>query len=170
PLMQPEFLLALLNRCRYEDIQTAVDTTCHARTDVVQRVAEAANLFLCDIKHMDSEKHERYTGARNELILENIKMLARAGRRIRVRIPIIPGFNDDPRNVERTAEFVRSLRTVRGIDILPYNRGGLEKSVRLTADAQGFASLLRAIPPANGRMEEIAGALRTHGFEVKIGG
>ncbi len=170
PLMQPEFLLALLNQCRAEDIHTAIDTTCHARSDLVRRVADVANLFLCDLKHMDSDKHERYTGVPNELILDNIRMLAKDGRRMRIRVPIVPGFNDDADNIERTARFARSLRTVRRIDILPYNRGGLEKSVRLTAEAQDFASLLRTRPPGNGTMEEIANTLRGYGFEVKIGG
>jgi len=166
PLMQPEFLLALLNQCRSEDIHTAVDTTCHAQAGLVRRVAEVANLFLCDVKHVDSDRHERYTGVRNELILDNIRMLAEAGKRMFIRVPIIPGFNDDAENIESTAQFVRSLRTVARIDILPYNRGGREKSVRLTDEFD----LMRADPPANGTMEEIAGALREHGFEVKIGG
>ena len=170
PLMQPEFLLALLNQCRSEDIHTAVDTTCYAQAELVRRVAEVANLLLCDIKHMDSGRHERHTGVRNELILDNIRMLAEAGRRMLIRIPIVPGFNEDPENIASTAQFVRSLRTVGRIDILPYNRGGLEKSVRLTAQTQDFASLLRADPPDSDTMEEIAGALREHGFEVKIGG
>jgi pyruvate formate lyase activating enzyme len=170
PLMQPEFLLALLNQCRSEDIHTAVDTTCYARTATVRRVAEVANLFLCDVKHMDPDKHERYTGVRNELILDNIRMLAEMGKRIFVRVPIVPGFNDDQENIGRTAEFVRSLQTVVKIDILPYNRGGLEKSVRLTAETDDRVSLLQASPPGNSRMEEIAEALRAYGFQVKIGG
>lgn len=170
PLMQPEFLLALLNQCRSEDIHTAVDTTCYARTATVRRVAEAANMFLCDVKHMDPDRHERYTGVRNELILDNIRMLAEIGRQTFIRVPIVPGFNDDAENIERTAEFIRSLRTVVKIDILPYNRGGLEKSVRLTAETDDRVSLLRASPPGDGRMEEIAGALRAYGFQVKIGG
>ncbi len=170
PLMQPEFLLALLNQCRAEDIHTAIDTTCYAQTDLVQRVAEVANLFLCDLKHMDSDKHERYTGVRNELILDNVRMLVQIGRRIVIRVPIIPGFNNDMENIERTAEFVRSLQTIGRIDILPYNRGGLEKSGRLTTEAQDFVSLLRSNPPGNGTMERIAGTLRGYGFEVRIGG
>lgn len=166
PLMQPGFLLALLNQCRSEDIHTAVDTTCHAEAGLVRRVAEVANLFLCDVKHMDSDKHERHTGVRNELILDNVRMLAEAGKPMFIRIPIIPGFNDDAENIERTARFVGSLRTVARIDILPYNRGGREKSVRLADEFD----LMQASPPDNDTMERIAGVLRGRGFEVKIGG
>ena len=70
PLMQPEFLLALLAACRAEGIRTAVDTTCYAGPQVIQRVAEAADLFLCDIKHMNCERHKQYTGVGNGRILE----------------------------------------------------------------------------------------------------
>ena len=166
PLMQPEFLLALLEACRGEGISTAVDTTCYAEPEVVGRVAEMADLFLCDIKHMDSELHRQHTGTPNERILENIRKLAEAGKRIVIRVPVVPGFNDDRKNVEDTARFVRSLKTVRRVDILPYNRGGLEKAVRLA----GQVDLIEAGTPGNDTMEQIADTLRSCGFEVKTGG
>jgi pyruvate formate lyase activating enzyme len=166
PLMQPEFLLALLEACREEEIHTAVDTTCYAPPEVLRRVAETARLFLCDIKHMNSELHEQYTGIPNDRVLENIRMLAEAGKRIFIRVPIIPGFNSDRMNIEQTAQFVRSLRTVRRVDILPYNRGGLEKAVRL----MGQIDLMEAQAPDDDTMAGIAGIFRSHGFEVKIGG
>lgn len=166
PLMQPEFLLALLDACRNEGIKTAVDTTCYAATEVIQRVAQVADLFLCDIKHMNGERHEQYTGVGNRQILENIAMLAQTAREVVIRVPIIPGFNDDRANLEETARFVQGLKTVRRIDILPYNRGGLEKAGRLT----GTIDLMQAQVPGDGTMNEIAGMLRGYGFEVKIGG
>ncbi|MEN6334562.1 MAG: glycyl-radical enzyme activating protein [Phycisphaerales bacterium] len=166
PLMQPEFLLALLEACRTEEIHTAVDTTCHAQPEVLQRVAELASLFLCDIKHMNSELHRQYTGIPNDRILANIRMLAEAGKRIFVRIPIIPGFNSDRTNIEQTAQFIQSLRTVHRVDILPYNRGGLEKAPRLMRQVD----LMEAQTPGDGTMTGIAEVLRNHGFEVRIGG
>lgn len=166
PLLQPEFLLALLEGCRAEGIRTAVDTTCHAPGQVLQRIAPAADLFLCDLKHMNCDQHRQYTGVDNDRILQNIAWLARAGRKIIIRVPIIPGFNDDRANLDATAQYVQSLKTVRRIDILPYNRGGLEKAVRLT----GKVDLMEAQAPDDGRMDEIAAVLRGHGFEVKIGG
>ena len=125
-----------------------------------------ADLFLCDIKHMNSERHEQYTGVSNGRILENIGSLAEAGKKVIIRVPIIPGFNDDRTNIEATARFVQGLKTVRRVDILPYNRGGLEKAVRLT----GRIDLMQAQAPSDGTMDEIAGILRGYGFEVKIGG
>ena len=166
PLMQPQFLLALLAVCRAEGIRTAVDTTCYVEPQTIQRVAEAADLLLCDIKHIDCELHRQFTGVGNELILENIRTLSQIAKRIYVRIPIIPGFNSDQDNIEQTAEFVRSLKTVRRVDILPYNRGGLEKAVRLT----GEVDLMRVQAPDDDTMSEIANTLKEYGFEVKIGG
>ncbi len=166
PLMQPQFLLALLAACRTEGIRTAVDTTCYAEPQVVRQTAETADLFLCDIKHMDSGMHREYTGVGNERILDNIRLVAGIAREVFIRVPIIPGFNGSRENIEQTARFVQSLKTVRRVDILPYNRGGLEKVVRLT----GGIDLMQAQAPGDDTMAKIAETLRGCGFEVKIGG
>jgi pyruvate formate lyase activating enzyme len=166
PLMQPDFLLALLNQCRAEGIHTAVDTTCHAQGQLMQRVAAAADLLLCDIKHMNSATHECYTGVPNGLILGNIQAVAEIDKQMIIRIPVVPGFNDDDANIADTARFVQSLPAIRRIDILPYNRGGLEKSVRLTSQAD----LMKAEAPDDEKMARIANTLRGYGFDVKIGG
>lgn len=166
PLMQADFLLALLEACRAEEIHAAVDTTCHAQPEVLHRIANLASLFLCDIKHMNSELHRQYTGISNDRILENIRMLAEAGKRIFIRVPIIPGFNSDRTNIGQTAQFIQSLKTVPRVDILPYNRGGLEKAPRL----MGQVDLMEAQTPDDGTMDAIAGVFRSYGFEVRIGG
>ncbi len=166
PLLQAEFLLALLAACRAEGIRTAVDTTCYAESELIERLAPAADLFLCDIKHMNPRSHEQYTGVDNRQILDHIALLAKTGRAVIIRIPIVPGFNSDESNIRETAQFVQALRTVRRVDILPYNRGGLEKAPRLT-DAR---NLMQAQAPDDDTMKRIAATLRGYGFEVKIGG
>ncbi|MBN2591961.1 MAG: glycyl-radical enzyme activating protein [Sedimentisphaerales bacterium] len=166
PLMQPDFLVVLLNQCRVMNIHTAVDTSCYAEPEIVESVAERADMFLCDIKHMDSEMHERFTGVGNDLILENIRCLSQAGKKIIIRIPIIPGFNDDPENIEATGEFTASLPVVGRIDILPFNRGGIEKSARLTGENK---SMLTETPDEE-QMSLIAQSLSKYVFEVNIGG
>jgi pyruvate formate lyase activating enzyme len=166
PMMQPEFLLGLLDACRTEGIRTAVDTTCYAEPQVVRKVGERADLFLCDIKHMDPDLHRQYTGVGNERILSNIRMLAGTAREMHIRVPIIPGFNSDLENIRQTAQFVQSLERVRRMDILPYNRGGLEKAVRLA----GEADLMHAETPSDDTMRDIADVLEGYGFEVKTGG
>jgi pyruvate formate lyase activating enzyme len=79
---------------------------------------------------------------------------------------VIPGFNSDEDNIRKTAEFVQSLRTVRRVDLLPYNRGGVEKAGRLA----GTLDLMQAQAPGDDTMREIAAVLAGYRFEVKIGG
>ena len=166
PLMQPDFLLALLNQCRQKNIHTAVDTSCYAEPEIVESVAKKADLFLCDLKHMDNEMHKRFTGVGNDLILENIRLISQAGKRIVIRMPIIPGFNDDPANIEATGEFTASLEGVGRIDILPFNRGGIEKSARFT----GVIESMQPDTPDEEQMSLIAESLKKYVFEVHIGG
>ena len=166
PLMQPDFLVALLNRCRALNIHTAVDTSCYAEPDVIKSVAEKTDLFLCDIKHIDNEMHERFTGVGNKLILDNIKLISQAGKKIIIRVPVIPGFNDDPANIEATGEFAASIAGVGRIDLLPFNRGGIEKSARLTRETNS----MQIETPDDDKMSEIADNLSKYVFEVNIGG
>lgn len=166
PLMQPEFLLALLNKCQNKWIHTAVDTSCYAEKKVIEAVGKKTSLFLCDIKHMDSEIHERFTGVGNNLILDNIRFLSEVGKEIIIRIPVIPGFNDDNVNIEATGKFAASLSGISRIDILPFNRGGKEKSARLMAQSE----YLHTEIPDEEQMNSIAKNLSKYRFEVKIGG
>ncbi len=166
PLMQPEFLMALLDRCRSLGIHTAVDTTCYAAPAIVGEVAAKTDLFLCDVKHTDPDLHREFTGEDNKLILENVRLLADMGKKIIIRIPIIGGFNDDRDNIEATGEFVASLGNVGRIDLLPYNAGGLEKTKRLISDFDSF----KAEVPDSRTLRTIADILGSRGFEVKTGG
>jgi pyruvate formate lyase activating enzyme len=83
-----------------------------------------------------------------------------------IRIPVVPGFNDDRANIEKTANFVVSLGSVAQIGILPYNSGGTEKSPRLTTDFD----LMETEVPTDEKMAEIADIFMNYGFDVKIGG
>jgi pyruvate formate lyase activating enzyme len=166
PLMQPDFLLALLNQCRALNIHTVVDTSCYAEPTITKSVAERADLFLCDIKHMDNEMHERFTGVGNSLILDNIRLISKAGKKIVIRIPIIPGFNDGSVNIEATGNFAASLQGVGRIDLLLFNHGGMEKSTRLTGEIDS----MRLETPDEEQMNSIAQSLKKYVFEVNIGG
>jgi len=166
PLMQADFLLALLERCRGNEIHSAVDTTCYAEPALIEKVAEKADLFLCDLKHMDKDAHQRLTGVDNNLILRNIEWLSNTGKEIIIRIPIIPGFNDDRTNITMTGEFVASLPGVRWVDILPFNPGGKGKSARLLTDYD----IIQAEIPGAELMNNVADALRGFGLEVKMNG
>jgi len=166
PLMQPDFLYELTRCCRSSQIHTAVDTTCHADREVIKRISENTDLFLCDIKHMDDVAHKQFTGVSNKLILANLKWLASTGKTIIIRLAVIPGFNDEASNIEKTAEFVASLKNIERIDLLPYNRGGLEKADRLMVDYP----IMKANQPSDEQIASIASRIEGFGFKVKIGG
>lgn len=166
PLMQTAFLVELLDRCKQKHIHTCIDTTCYAKPEDIQSVIPLTDLFLCDIKHMDSQKHRSMTGVDNDIILENLKRLASASKTIYIRVPIVPGFNDDNENIAATADFVRSLGVIDRIDILPYNSGGTEKSSRLF----NKPNIRKFSAPSQSDMDRIAEYLRGLDFQVAIRG
>ncbi len=166
PLMQPDFLLELLEACGRLDIHRAVETSGYARREVLLKVAAQADLFLYDLKHMDPEIHRKYTGVRNEVILENLTQLGRRGAHICIRLPLIPGVNDDRRNVEETGAFVATLDHVDHIDILPYHDVMRSKYKRF-----GWGFRLGEVPPPDPlHLQTVAGLLRSFGLRVTIGG
>jgi pyruvate formate lyase activating enzyme len=166
PLMQPEFLYALLQDCKEKEIRTAVDTSGLAAWKTLQRISQSADLILYDLKLMDDASHRRFTGVSNELILSNLQSLASQGSAIAVRVPIIPGVNDDSTNLSRTGEFVASLARVPPISLLPYHKAGVDKYARLKKNY----SLPEIQTPSDERMAEIAAMMMGFGLTVRIGG
>jgi pyruvate formate lyase activating enzyme len=165
PLSQPGFLLELLELCRKKEIHAAVDTCGFAPPDVLESIAEKTGLFLFDLKAIDEEKHAAFTGFPNTLILENLRRLAARGSRVIVRIPVVPGVNDDEKNIRGTAEFLRSLGTISDISLLPYHKLGRDKYKGLEKAAAGgdFA------PPPAERLRQIKKDLEACGFRVSLG-
>lgn len=164
--MQAEFALAVLKACRKHEIHTAVDTCCYGPTETLTRLAQVTDLFLCDIKHMDSLLHEQFTGVGNELILKNISMLSDAGCAMIIRVPVVPGFNDGTEQVEAIAQFAERLKTVGEIDLLPYHSGGIAKAEKL----QAADEMINDTRPSDETMSALKQAIENHGFNVKIGG
>jgi pyruvate formate lyase activating enzyme len=163
PLLQPDFLLALLRACRERDIHTALDTCGHARWPALDRVRPYVNLFLYDLKLMDEAKHRQVTGVSNRLILDNLQRLSQAGHAITVRIPVIPGVNDDDDSLRQIAAFLAGLPHLQGVELLPYHRIALDKYVRLNK-----AYLLDDTqPPPVERMAEIGQMMAGFGLILK---
>lgn len=166
PLLQQDFLLALLQACRERGIHTAVDTCGYAPWEVLDRVRGLTDLFLCDLKLMDDARHREYTGVSNRLILENVRALSERGHAIFLRLPIIPGVNDDDENIRQAGAFAAGLPHLERVDLLPYHPTGVGKYDRLDQ----VYRLPDTRPPSDRRMAEIARFLRELGLEVKIGG
>ncbi len=166
PFLQHEFLLALLQACRQKDIHTVVDTSGLTSPQVLDRVSEFVDLFLFDLKTLDDAKHRKYTGVSNAQILENLKRLAELKKQVIVRIPIVPGVNDDPDEIRESGAFVSSLGNVREIHLLPYHTTGVEKYRRLGMQYE----MHDMVPPSADDLSMIVKELRNHVSSVCIGG
>jgi pyruvate formate lyase activating enzyme len=178
PLMHPAFTLEILHELGQRGFHRTVDTTLYASQDTVAKVAAACELFLVDLKLMDSEKHRRYTGVGNELILENIRRVAMAGRDFRIRIPLIEGINADEANIEATAQFLQSLYSPPSqggagggsVHLLPYHDVGKDKHRRMMPptpyNPEGFPMAV----PSDETLRRCCQLLEAHGLQVVIGG
>jgi pyruvate formate lyase activating enzyme len=166
PTAQPRFSQRLLQSCQERGIHTAIETCGHAVWNVWQTILPHLDLILYDLKEINPTRHKRYTAVSNELILDNLRRLARTDKTIIVRRPIIPGYNDDQESIHALACFVHELGTVHEIHLLPYHRFGRDKYERL-----GMKYPMGDVPSL--REEEVTGlrdTLVSHGFRVKIGG
>ncbi|MBU0596170.1 radical SAM protein [Candidatus Bipolaricaulota bacterium] len=135
-------------------MHTAVDTCGYADWEDLERVAAATDLFLCDVKHMDADRHRELAGASNERILENLRRLDNEGRPLWIRYPVIPGLDDAADDVAALGEFVSHLKAVEAVHLLPLHRGGERKLDRL-----GKTSWLASADVDPMSAAEIAGAI-----------
>ncbi|MBN2684350.1 MAG: glycyl-radical enzyme activating protein [Pontiellaceae bacterium] len=133
PLAQPEFSIDILHRCKERGLHTVLDTCGFATPDILQAVAAFTDLFLYDLKHPDSEVHERLTGVPNERIIDNLKMLCAAGNDVLVRQPIVPGLNDTLETLAQTGHLLESCGVQR-LQLLEYHRLGTSKREKLSSD------------------------------------
>lgn len=142
PLMQPDFTRVLLKACRGEHIHTAIETCGYAPWGALSALLPYTDLIFYDLKQMDAEKHLACTGRDNALILANLEKLdGRFTGEIIVRIPFVPGYNDDMETQEAIYRHVARLKRVARIEIMPYHRLGEGKYTGLgrAYDLKGVA-------------------------------
>ena len=171
PLMHPDGTLAILRELGRRGFHRTVDTTLYAHSDVVKAVARECELMLVDLKLMDSGKHRRYTGVGNELILQNIRLIAEAGHPFQIRIPLIEGINADEQNIEQTARFLSLLTSHFSpltVNLLPYHDVGKDKHLRMGSryNPQGYPMST----PTEESLQRCRQQLEAYGLHVVIGG
>jgi pyruvate formate lyase activating enzyme len=164
PLMQPSFLVELLAACREQEIHTVVDTSGFANWNVFEQIRQNVDLFLYDLKHMKSARHREVTGAPNEVILENLQKLAERGHIITVRIPLIPGVNNDEENLHASGKFLASLRKLEGVELMGYHNIAQAKYEALSREYK----LAKTKPPTKEAMLHAAELLRSYGLSVSV--
>ncbi|OQX84886.1 MAG: hypothetical protein B6D63_03590 [Candidatus Latescibacteria bacterium 4484_7] len=165
PLMQFDFLAETLSMCRDEGIGTVLDTSGFVSSERMIGIAPLVDVFLFDVKHMDSSIHERYTGVPNGPILDNLELLAKRGALIVARFPLVPGFNDSAENIEETASFLASAG-IEEVRILPYHKAWLAKYEKLGKGVRPYM----ADVPSKEDMSGVIAAFRGHGLKVAVGG
>ena len=167
PLLQPEFLLALLKEFGHRSVHRTVDTTGFTKTETLLEVAQHTDLFLYDLKIMDSEQHRKWTGVPNDLILYNLEVLSATGAQINIRVPLVKSVNDNDDNLYRTAAFVAGLPgDKKDISLLPYHNIMASKHARLGST---FDSLTMA-EPSKEDLDTIVDIFVEHGLKAQIGG
>ena len=153
--------------CKSKGIHVAIDTCGYAKSENYERVAKCADLFLYDIKLIDEDKHIKFTGKSNDLILKNVKILSELGANINIRIPLIVGVNVDDENLEvkKMIEFLKPLN-IQAVSLLPYHNIGKHKYDKIYKKYEG-EELQR---PSEEKLEEIKRLFEASNFNTKIGG
>ena len=138
-LSQPEFTLEVLKRCKEEGIHTAVDTTGFIKWEVIEPILPYTDIFLYDIKGINSDLHKQVIGVPNELILENARKIAAHGGKFQIRIPVMPMYSDSVETFDEIGKFCLELGdAVEVVQILPYHNLGTVKWERLQSNKPVF--------------------------------
>lgn len=194
PFSQPDFLEELMEECRRREIPIVLDTCGHVAPETFRRLAPRATHLLFDLKLMDPDRHQAFTGVPNRWILDNLGWVGNGCTRdldareggagkgagnnggtgnsagqcpsITVRVPLIPGINDDAENLSATAEFVAELSTRPPVDILPYHRLGVDKYQRTGREYR----LSPTQPPRGDVIRDAVRLLKKSGLSVTVRG
>lgn len=130
-LMQYRFAADLLRGAKEAGINTALESTACADYEKIRALLENLDTYLLDIKHIDSRKHKEFTGVGNDLILANALKLSEDAKKLVIRVPVIPGFNNTEAEILEIAKFAADLKNVTHIHLLPYHRLGYDKYIGL---------------------------------------
>lgn len=169
PLMHHKYVLELLTELKHRYFHCTIDTTLFASEQVIKQVLPLTDLFLVDLKHMDSAKHKSHTGVPNETILRNIRFISESGAKFWIRIPLIVGVNADDHNLETSATFISSLPTPpEVVNLLVYHDIGKGKHARMGTTYNPEEILMEA--PTEEQQQHALEIFNSRGINAKIGG
>jgi len=166
PLMQPDFLFEALKECKTQGIHTTIDTSGYSPSEVINEAVEYSDLFLYDLKLMNDDIHQKYTGVSNQLILKNLIELDQLGKKIILRIPIVPEITDSNENLRAIRGFVSYLNNLIEVNLLPYHRAGEGKYQRYGKENK----MDKTDSPDSQNLESIKQFFSELKCRVKIGG
>jgi pyruvate formate lyase activating enzyme len=167
PLMHSEYLIKILKECGKRMYHRVVDTAAFSKLETVLEVAKHTELFLIDLKVMDSKIHKKFTGVSNEKILSNIVELAKTKCELIFRIPLIQAVNTSKENIEETAKFINSLEGNRSVvNLLPYHDIAENKHSKLG----NLTNVIAFETPNDVEINNIISIFNNFGITAKVGG
>ena len=163
PILQHEFVAELAKKCKEQNIHTLLDTCGYAKYDHFQKINPFIDLYYYDVKHVNNEKHKRYTGVGTEFILSNLEKLITDNKNIVIRIPIIPGFNNHENDIVEITKVLKDFG-LNKLDILPYHEIGKTKFKRFGIEYN------KNIPEINDDIDlnQVIKIYQQLGFQVRI--
>ncbi len=165
PFAQPEFLNALLSALYESNISVFIETCLHVKWENIEPSLSRVNCILGDLKHTDAEKYKQFTGGNVDIPLGNLRKLSALNINMRLRIPVIPGFNDTVAEINGILDFATSLKTIYPIDFIPYHRLGKGKYQNLSREYI-FPEEITEIPPK--KMKEFMKICRERNLDARI--
>ena len=168
PALQPCLAGALLRAARLRGLSTALETSGQFPWEACEGLGRLLDRVYVDVKQMSPARHEVLTGVGNRTILENVRRMDAlwTGTELVVRVPVVPGLNDDPGNLGAAAAFVAGLTRVLRVELLPYHRYGTAAYARLGRE-YGLEALR---PPSEEQLRAAASVFAAGGVPVQIGG
>ncbi len=166
PTLQHEFLIEFFKKCKEKGLHVALDTSGFTTWERLEKIIEHVDLILYDLKVLDEEKHEEYTGVSNKIILENLKKIDSSNKKIWIRIPVIPEFTANKTNIENIGKFIKDFKNISRVDLLPFHKLGISKYEKLDLEytCKDFE------PPSEEEMNEYKEILKKYHSNVKAGG
>lgn len=166
PLFQDEFLFNILKKCNKAGIHTTVDTSGFSSEKVIKKIASLTDLFLFDLKIIDNSLHKKYTGVPVHQILENIKFLDSINANIIIRFPVIPNITNTDKNISDIKNFIKTLKNINEIDILPYHNISVSKYKRFNMEYK----MKDTTKITDKEMQKLKAEFEDLGLKVQIGG
>lgn len=159
-LLQSEACREILKEMKRCGINTAVDTCGFVPREAIDRVMPYTDTFLYDIKAIDVDVHKRCTGQPNGLILDNLMYIDKSGAKTEIRIPYVPGYNDN--QIDKIGSFLAQLKNVTGVRVLPYHNYAASKYAAL-----GIEDTLPKTLPSEAEISKAKDILKNYGITVK---
>ncbi|HAG17088.1 MAG TPA: glycyl-radical enzyme activating protein [Bacteroidales bacterium] len=166
PLMQAAFLSESAQLFKSQGFHLCLDTSGYAAPEIFKELSEYFDLFLFDLKLIDDQEHQKYTGVSNKNILKNLEYLVEKNKNIQIRFPLIPNINDQTAQLEKVSHYLSGLHRIKNIDLLPYHKIATGKYEQLK-----LANKMEKTKEADEeKIENVKLFFEKKGFQVKIGG